>query len=84
MQECVHPDDRNAAALFQHPDSRRKNGHIAPEFIDDKSLYAIPFFRLQKLYCPVKLGENPAPVNIPGKQHRCIYHGSQSHVYNII
>ena len=79
-----HPDDRNAAALFQLPDSRRKNGHIAPEFIDDKSFYPPALRLLQKKLCPEQLREHSAPVNISGDQHRRIQKFRQPHVHDIV
>ena len=34
--------------------------------------------------CPVELGENAAPVDVPGEKYRRIQHLSESHVHDIV
>ena len=34
--------------------------------------------------CPVELGENAAPVDVPGEKYRRIQHLGESHVHDIV
>ena len=74
---------RNIAVLPEHRKPRLQKLHIASEFVDDQSLYALPLFGPHQLHRAQKLRKDPAGINISCEQDRRVHHLRKPHIDKI-
>ena len=84
LHEGHHADNRHAAALFEHDDSRVQDGLVSAEFVDDKALEKCLFLRFQQHLCAQKLGKDAAAVDIARQKHRRAHRLCQAHVDDVV
>ena len=84
MQVRNHADKRNRQLVLHHVQTRLENVDIAAEFIDNETLDALLFLRLQQRNRAVQRGEHAAAVDVSDEQHRRVHHFRHAHIHDVI
>ena len=79
-----NPRHRYPAQLLQGFQPRLQNGPISPELVDHRALDPGAFLRFQQSHRAVKLGKDPAPVDVSHQKHRRIHHLGKAHIHDVL